>query len=83
MKLNLEIRPILSALLRSKTGAILVALQVAISLAILTNAVYIVQLRMEGIARPSGLTEENDLFSINISNRKVADHAEQIATQKQ
>lgn len=83
MKLNLEIRPILSALLRSKTGAILVALQVAISLAILTNAVYIVQLRMEVVARPSGLTEENDLFSINISNRKVADHAEQIATQKQ
>ncbi|MFZ6766973.1 ABC transporter permease [Undibacterium sp. Di26W] len=83
MKLNLEIRPILSALLRSKTGAILVALQVAISLAILANAVYIVQLRMEVVARPSGLTEENNLFSINLSNRKVAEHAEQIATQKQ
>ena len=83
MKLNLEIRPILSALLRSKTGAILVALQVAISLAILANAVYIVQLRLEVVARPSGLTEENDLFSVNISNRKPAEHAEQIATQKQ
>ncbi|WP_230412194.1 ABC transporter permease [Undibacterium hunanense] len=83
MKLNLEIRPILSALMRSKTGAILVALQVAISLAILANAVYIVQLRMEVVARPSGLTEENDLFSINLSNRKLAEHAEQIATQKQ
>ncbi|MFZ6713263.1 ABC transporter permease [Undibacterium sp. TC9W] len=83
MKLNLEIRPILSALLRSKTGAILVALQVAISLAILANAVYIVQLRMEVVARPSGVAEENDLFSINVSNRKVADHTEQIATQKQ
>ena len=83
MKFNLEIRPILSALLRSKTGAILVALQVAISLAILTNAVYIVQLRMETVARPSGVTAENDLFSINISNRKVADHTAQIATQKQ
>ncbi|MFZ6756945.1 ABC transporter permease [Undibacterium sp. Ji50W] len=83
MKLNLEIRPILSALLRSKTGAILVALQVAISLAILANAVYIVKLRMEMVARPSGVAEENDLFSINLSNRKVAEHAEQITTQKQ
>ncbi|MFZ6656582.1 ABC transporter permease [Undibacterium sp. TJN19] len=83
MKFNLEIRPILSALMRSKTGAILVALQVAISLAILANAVYIVQQRMEVVARPSGVAEENDLFSINLSNRKVAEHAEQIAMQKQ
>ncbi|PXX42138.1 ABC transporter permease [Undibacterium pigrum] len=82
MKLNFEIRPIFSALLRSKTGAILVALQVAISLAILANAVYIVQLRMEVVSRPSGVAEENDLFSINVSNRKLAEHAEQIATQK-
>ena len=33
----MEIRPILSALMRSKTGAILVAVQVALSLAILAN----------------------------------------------
>ncbi|MFZ6872256.1 ABC transporter permease [Undibacterium sp. Di27W] len=83
MKFNLEIRPILSALMRSKTGAILVAIQVAISLAILANAVYIVKLRMEIVSRPSGVAQENDLFSLTISNRKPAEHAEQIATQKQ
>lgn len=83
MKMNLEIRPILSALLRSKTGAILVAIQVAISLAILVNAVYIVNQRLAVVARPSGVVAENDIFSVGIDNRKPADHATQIAQQKQ
>ena len=39
----MEIRPILSALLRNKTGPVLVAVQVALSLAILSNAIYIVK----------------------------------------
>ena len=39
----MEIRPILSALLRNKTGAMLVAVQVALSLAILANALHIVE----------------------------------------
>ena len=34
----MELRPILSALMRNKTGPILVAIQVALSLAILANA---------------------------------------------
>jgi putative ABC transport system permease protein len=83
MKMNLEIRPILSALMRSKTGAILVALQVAISLAILTNAVYIVNLRLAVVARPSGVAAEHDMFSLGISNQKLGDHAAQVAQQKQ
>ena len=49
----MEIRPILSALMRSKTGAILVAMQVALSLAILANALHIVNVRQEVAARPS------------------------------
>jgi putative ABC transport system permease protein len=57
----MEIRPILSALLRSKTGAILVALQVAISLAILSNALHIVQIRQAVAARPSGQAGESAL----------------------
>ena len=40
--MNLNIRPILSALLRNRTGAVLVALQIAIALAVLVNALYIV-----------------------------------------
>lgn len=48
----MEIRPILSALMRNKTGPILVALQVALSLAILANALHIVNERRETAARP-------------------------------
>ena len=51
----MEIRPILSALLRSKTAPLLVALQVAISLAILANALYVVNLRHASSQRPSRL----------------------------
>jgi putative ABC transport system permease protein len=46
----MEIRPILSALLRNKTGPILVALQVALSLAILANALHIVNVRRAAVA---------------------------------
>jgi len=58
----MEIRPILSALLRSKTGAFLIAAQVALTLAILGNAIYIVQDRLEIAARPSGADEANTFF---------------------
>ncbi len=61
----MEIRPILSALLRSKTGPILVALQVALSLAILANALYIVNDRSKVVARPSGLSDEHSTFYID------------------
>jgi len=61
----MEIRPILSALLRSKTGPILVALQVALSLAILANALYIVNDRSKVVSRPSGLLDEHSTFHID------------------
>ncbi|WP_317201888.1 ABC transporter permease [Janthinobacterium sp.] len=54
----MEIRPILSTLLRNKTGALLLILQVALSLAILVNALHIVGLRLELAARPSGVADE-------------------------
>lgn len=58
----MEIRPILSALMRSKTGAVLIALQVALTLAILGNALYIVSDRLAVSARPSGADEANTFF---------------------
>ena len=60
----MEFRPIFSTLLRNKTGALLIALQVAISLAILVNALYIVSVRLEVAARPSGVTDESTLFDL-------------------
>jgi putative ABC transport system permease protein len=61
----MRMSPILSALLRNKTGAILVAVQIAVSLAILANAVHIVQVRQEVAARPSGMADEASTFSIS------------------
>jgi putative ABC transport system permease protein len=78
----MEIRPILSALLRSKTGAILVALQVAISLAILTNALHIVNVRQAVAARSSGMQDESTLFSIQVRHLAKSDHNEQLALQQ-
>jgi putative ABC transport system permease protein len=59
----MEVRPVLSALRRNKVGAILIALQMAVTLAILTNAVYVVQERLALIARPTGV-DEADVFTI-------------------
>ncbi len=83
MKTIVEIRPILSALLRNKLGPILVATQVALSLAILVNAIYIVNLRLDVANRPSGVAEELNVFRLNISNQKSGGHADQLAIQKQ
>ena len=49
--MSLDLRPTLSALLRNRTGAVLVAAQVAIALAVLANAAYIVVQRIEKINR--------------------------------
>lgn len=55
----MEIRPILSAMLRSKTAPLLIAAQVALTLAIVCNALYIIQDRLATAARPSGVDEAN------------------------
>jgi putative ABC transport system permease protein len=83
MKTNFEIGPIFSGLLKNKTGPLLVALQVALSLAILVNAIYIVNLRLEVSARPSGLSDEKHSFRLHVSNQKLGGHEDQMAMQKQ
>jgi len=78
----MEIRPILSALLRNKTGPILVAMQVALSLAILANALYIVNERRAVIARPSGLADEHSTFYVRARNLDTDGHEQRRATFK-
>ncbi|MCU6498104.1 FtsX-like permease family protein [Rugamonas sp. A1-17] len=77
----MEIRPILSALLRNKTGPVLVAVQVALSLAILANALHIVQVRQAVSARESGLANEQDVFALQIRPLQRGGHEEQLAFQ--
>lgn len=55
----MEIRPILSSMLRNKTAPLLIAAQVALTLAIVCNALYIIQDRLATAARPSGVDEDN------------------------
>lgn len=58
----MELRPILSAMLRNKTGAILVGLQIAITLAVVANSVFIIMQRVEKIGRPPGIDSDNLFF---------------------
>jgi putative ABC transport system permease protein len=57
--MSVPFRPIVSALLRNRTGALLVAVQISIALAVLVNAVYIVKQRLDKMNRPTGLDDQN------------------------
>jgi putative ABC transport system permease protein len=61
--MNWDLRPTLLAMLRNGTGPVLAAIQIAIALAVLVNAVYIVHQRIEKMGRPTGIDERN-LFQI-------------------
>jgi len=58
----MEIRPILSALMRSKVAMILIGLQVALTLAIVCNALFIISERLAHMARPSGMNEADTFW---------------------
>jgi putative ABC transport system permease protein len=57
--MNIPVRPILSALTRHKAGVFLIALQVALTLAIVANAIFVIGQRVIYISRPSGIDESN------------------------
>jgi putative ABC transport system permease protein len=65
--MNLHIRPILFVLLKNTTGTVLVTLQVAIALAVICNAVWVIHQRMERINRPTGLDDQN-IFAISTAS---------------
>jgi len=51
----MDIRPILSTLLRHKTAAALIVLEIALTCAIICNALFLVGERLTEMARPSGI----------------------------
>lgn len=63
---NLNVRPILSALTRNRTGAVLIALEIAIALAVMVNAAWIIAQRVQQIEEPSGV-DTRDTFAIGFS----------------
>jgi putative ABC transport system permease protein len=55
----MELHPILSAMRRNKVGAILIGVQMAITLAILCNGLFIMEQRVALSNRPTGADERN------------------------
>lgn len=74
----MEFRPILSAMLRNKTGAILVGLQIALTLAVAVNAVAIIMQRVEKIGRPSGIDSHNIFFVTSYGFGPKYDHKDTV-----
>ncbi|NUO73003.1 MAG: FtsX-like permease family protein [Frateuria sp.] len=64
----MQIKPILAALKRHKAGTVLIALQIALTLAIVCNALFIIRQRTEHLSRPTGMIE-TDLLTV--ANRWV------------
>jgi putative ABC transport system permease protein len=75
----MQFRPILSAMRRNKVGAVLIAVQMAITLAILCNALFIIQQRIALSKRPSGTDEANVVV---LDNQWVGNPPDQMARQQ-
>ena len=75
----MELGPIWRAMLRNKSGYILIALQIAVTLAIMVNAIAIIQERSGLMARPSGTDEANTfhlaslVFAPDLDQRSLID----------
>lgn len=63
----MEFGPIWRAMLRNKGGFLLIALQIAVTMTIMVNAIAIIQERSRNIARPSGLDEANTFTLVSVS----------------
>lgn len=64
--MTLNVRPVLSALSRNRTGALLVALEIAIALAVMVNAAWIIAQRVRQIESPTGMNTR-DTFAIGFA----------------
>ncbi|HXE65887.1 MAG TPA: FtsX-like permease family protein [Rhodanobacteraceae bacterium] len=60
----MQIQPIIAALRHHRAGTVLIALQIALTLAIVCNALFIIQQRMSHLSEPTGIDEAN-LFVID------------------
>ncbi len=60
----MEIGPIFRAMTRNKLGVVLIALQIAFTMTVMINAIFIINERNRLMARPSGMEEAN-LFHVS------------------
>ncbi|GLQ92315.1 ABC transporter permease [Dyella acidisoli] len=59
----MNLHPMIAALRKHKAGVVLIALQIAVTLAIVCNAIFIIYARIENVRRPTGLVE-SDVFLV-------------------
>ena len=71
----MDIRPILSTLLRHRTAASLIVLEIALSCAIVCNALFLIAERMESVSRPSGIAD-SELLQIRLSGIGPTENAD-------
>jgi putative ABC transport system permease protein len=64
--MHLQIRPILTALRRHKAGTLLIGLQIALTLAIVCNALFIIHQRLANLSVASGVDEANVFVITNM-----------------
>src|ERR1700722_6602072 len=76
----MELGPILSSLRRNKVGAMLIALQIALTLAVLCNALFIIEQQTALSRAPSGVADESSVFII--SNQWVGGAADMAAREQ-
>ncbi|MBV2209892.1 MAG: ABC transporter permease [Thermomonas sp.] len=55
----MSLHPMIAALRKHKSGVVLIALQIAITLAIVCNAIFIISQRIDRVNRPTGMDESN------------------------
>jgi putative ABC transport system permease protein len=76
----MDIRPILSTLRRHKTAAALIVLEVALTCAIVCNAIFLIASRLERMERPTGIAE-SELVRIEVSGVARIDNADAMTLQ--
>lgn len=76
----MEFGPIFRAMRRSKVGAVLIALQIALTMTVIVNALFMIEQRVELARRPSGLVED-ELFYLT-SRGFGADFNERVAVEE-
>src|SRR5437588_310806 len=72
--------PILSTLRRHRTAASLIVLEIALTCAIVCNAVFLILDRLERMERPSGLVED-ELIAVKMTGLGTKDDALAITAQ--
>ncbi len=74
----MDIRPILSTLRRHKTASALIVIEIALSCAIVCNALFLIDTRMDRMNRATGLAED-EIVRINVAGIGTNDNADAAA----